>query len=530
MRMRNALWALSVGALLAVPAVAQASSHREAPFVTKNPKVDGTDFYMFNSYDPNDTGMVTLIANYIPLEDAYGGPNYFTMDDQALYEIEIDNNGDCIEDLTFQFQFTNTLSNGGMGIQLMIGPGDGGAKAVSVPLGFIGNPSTATNLNVAESYTASIVTGPRRMGTPMAIKNHNGGGTTFTKPLDNVGTKTFGEAANSDSAYVTYANQYIYSVDIPGCATPGQMFVGQRAEPFAVNLGPTFDLVNAPAAVVTAGGVDYGAVANPLAKKNVATIALDVPATCLQASATATVIGGWTTASVRQARVINPKATYPLPSKEGGAWTEVSRLSNPLVNELVIGLPDKDLWNNSEPKDDGQFATYVTNPTLPALIDAVFGVGLQPIFFPRTDLVAAFLTGVPGVNQLAAADGGVGQTCEYIRLNTGLSTALGKGWATPFASQSRLGAAQCALYGTVNPAAAGCDPSGFPNGRRPIDDVVDLALDVMEGYLLPMGAAPAYAGATPTLFTDGVDQSAVPFLPSFPYMNTPTRGANGNGT
>jgi hypothetical protein len=523
MRMRRALWASSVIAVLAVPAVAQASSHREAPFVTKNPKVDGADFYMFRSYDPADTNMVTILADYLPLQDAYGGPNYFTMDDQALYEIEIDNTADCQEDITFQFQFSNTLSNTGKGIQLMIGPSDGGAVAVSIPLVNVGTPNTAANLNVAETYTVNMVTGNRRTGTVAAVKNHTGGSTTFTKPLDNLGTKTFGEAVKSDAAYNTYANQYIYTIDIPGCATPGKMFVGQRAEPFAVNLGPTFDLVNAPFAVVGAGGVDYGAVPNPLAKKNVTTIALDVPTACLTATGGSSVIGGWTTASVHQARVYNPKESYPLPTKEGGAWTQVSRLGAPLVNEVVIGLPDKDLWNSSEPKDDGQFATYVTNPTLPALIDAVFGnAGLQPLVFPRTDLVATFLTGVGGVNKTATPDGGAGAVCEYLRLNTGIGPTMS-------GSQNRLGAAACVPYGVLNLTNAGCDPAGFPNGRRPIDDVVDLALDVVEGYLLPQGEAPAYA-TTPTYFTDAVDQSAVVFQTGFPFFSTPTRGANGDGT
>jgi hypothetical protein len=514
--MKNALGALTVTALVALPALARASSHREAPFVTKNPKVDGTDFYMFNSYDPNDGGMVTILANYLPLQDAYGGPNYFTMDDQALYEIEIDNVGDCQEHLTFSFQFQNVLSNGGKGIQLMIGRADAGVP-VAIPLVNVGSPSTAGSLNVEETYTVNLVTGNRRTGTSAPVKNHNGGGTTFTKPLDNLGTKTFGEKVGDDSAYIAYANQFIYSIDIPGCGAPGKMFVGQRAEPFAVNLGPTFDLVNAPASVVTAGGTLYGAVPNPLAKKNVTTIALDVPASCLNGGGGNTIVGGWTTASVRQARVYNPKASYPLPTKEGGAWTQVSRLGIPLVNEVVIGLPDKDLWNASEPKDDAQFAAYVTNPTLPALIDAVFGVGLQPMVFPRADLVEAFLTGVPGVNQPKN-----GKTCEELRLNTALP-------ATPAGKQNRLGAALCVPYGQVTPSSAGCDVAGFPNGRRPIDDVVDIALDVVEGYLLPKGSAPAYA-STPTLFTDGVDQAAVPFLATFPYLEPPTRGANGDGT
>ena len=537
MRMRNAVWALSMGALLAAPAVAEASSHREAPFVTKNPKVDGTDFYMFNSYETGRTGFVTIIANYQPLQDAYGGPNYFEMDPDALYEIEFDNDGDCVENYTFQFQFQHALGGANnAGIMLPIGaPDGGGLQQVAVPLINIGSPNTAADLNVAETFSVNMVTGPRRTGTVAAVKNHSTGGTTFTKPTDNIGMKSFGgeDGYNTGSiAYSAYAAQFVYSIDIPGCSTPGRMFVGQRSEPFAVNLGPTFDLIDAPASVVTAGSnpADYGAVPNPLAKKNVTSIELELPATCIQSSATNTVIGGWTTASVRQARVINPKASYPTPSKEGGAWAQVSRLGNPLVNEVVIGLPDKDLWNTSEPSGDAQFAKYVTNPTLPALIDVVFGVGFQPMVFPRTDLVATFLTGLKGVNQLSTPDAGAPAVCEYLRLNTGLENAVHAGtWATPAGGQSRFGAAFCAYQSNITPTATGCDLSGFPNGRRPIDDVVDLALDVVEGFLLPAGQAPAY-GATPVYFTDGVDQAAVTFDATFPYLKTPTQGANGDGT
>ena len=561
MRMRNALWALSVGALLAVPAVAQASSHREAPFVTKNPKVDGTDFYMVDSYDPNDTGMVTLIANYLPLQDAYGGPNYFSMDDQALYEIMIDEDGDCVEDLTFQFQFTNTLNNSGNGLSLAIS--DGGA--IPVPLLNLGPPSTMTGnyptatLNVQETYTVGVVKGPRRASAAMPVTNHSGGGMTFVKPTDNIGYKTFGETSvDSTAKYAAYANQYVYSVDIPGCATPAKLFVGQRGEPFAVNLGPTFDLVDAPAGVVTNGGVangGYQAVPNPLVKKNVTALELDIPATCLTLDANHPVIAGWTSASVRQARVINPKASYPLPAKEGGAWAQVSRLGSPLVNELVIGLPDKDLWNTSYPTNDGaNFLKYVAYPTLPTLIEAVFNnPGLAPTTYPRTDLEAVFLTGLPGATALTAADGGAPAACEMLRLNTGLSKAVAGNpnsngaWATPIANQSRFGAAFCAFQSNLTPTAAACDLSGFPNGRRPIDDIVDVALDAVEGFLLPASdMAPAYTGThanAPVYFTDGVDQACtmplssqtqncapVQFLPTFPYLPVPNQGAHGDGT
>jgi hypothetical protein len=523
MRMRTLVATLSLGALFALPTVAQASSHREAPFVTKNPKVDGTDFYMFNSYETGRAGFVTLIADYIPLQARYGGPNFFQLDPDALYEVLIDNTGDGIEDITFQFQFSQQLGGAGnMGISLNIG-NDGGVP-VAVPFLNVGDISMGGPLNVIETYTVNMVTGPRRTGASMPV-TIMGGGATFTKPADDVGPKSY------PGGYAAYAGQYVYNVSLPGCAMPGKVFVGQRAEPFAVNLGPVFDLIDAPAGVVT-GTAGPNVVPNPLAANNITSIELELPASCITQNASQPVIAGWTTASVRQARVINPKATYGLPSHEGGAWTQVSRLSNPLVNEVVIGIPDKDRFNSSEPKDDAQFATYVTNPTLPAVINLLFGPGLAPAVFPRADLVAAFLTGVTGVNAFPAG----AATYEAIRLNT---TSTGIFAPVAPAAQSYLGAALCFVHGTLTPANTGCDPTGFPNGRRPGDDVVDIALDVMMGYLLPDGQAPLYMGTTVTPLTDGVLQTANPtpaapalaqFDATFPYLKAPTPGANGNGT
>jgi hypothetical protein len=565
MRLRTIIGALSFGALVVAPSLAEASSHREAPFVSKNPKVDGTDFYAFESYEAGRTGMVTLLANYQPLQDAYGGPNYFSLDPDALYEISVDNDGDGIEDLTFQFQFQNALGGtSSAGASLLIGGADGGHQ-VAVPFYNVGLIPNATNtgnsnaLNVIETYNVGLVRGPRRMSAAMAISNPQGG-MVFNKPADNVGAKSFdttganplgmqnpagGTPIPSSSGYATYANNFIYSnVTIPGCsATGARIFVGQRAEPFAVNLGPTFDLVDAPLSVVSTGGTSYNIVPNPIGKKNITTIALEIPRDCLTVDAAHPVIGAWTTASVRQARVINPAATYASPSHEGGAWTQVSRLGNPLVNEVVIGLPDKDKFNSSEPKDDvTNFATYVEYPTLPAVIDVVFGTDFQPTVFPRTDLVAAFLTGIAPINAFTKVDGGATQIpAEYVHLNTNteaLVNALLMVTVTPTAagSQFRLGAAGCVVSGVLTPSASSCDPFGFPNGRRPGDDVVDEALDVMEGYLLTSGNPANYA-----LLTDGVDQSAcetvpaastcaAPFLPTFPYLGTPTQGANGDGT
>jgi hypothetical protein len=518
-------------AALSFPLLAFASSHREAPNIARMPTVDGTDFYMFDSYEAGRTGYVTILANYVPLQDSYGGPNYFALDPNAIYEIHIDNNGDAVEDLTFRFQFTNTLGNNNAGIALPIGP-TGSAQNVAVPLKNVGPVSAAStaNLNFFETYTVTVIAGPSQTGTGTPVTNTATGSSTFTKPLDYVGQKTFG----TDAGYAAYAGQFVYTISIPNCTQTGRVFVGQRKEGFSVNLGEVFDLVdfvpiegdNDPVygnGHPFPGGITQSAANNILAGKNITTLALELPAACLKGAGNG-VIGGWTTASMRQARILNPGATFAKPEVDGGAWTQVSRLGSPLVNELVIGLPDKDHFNASAPANDTQFATYVTNPSLPALLNALFLApvnatlgttltNLAPNNFPRNDLVAAFLTGFKGVNQLAAVT-----PSEMLRLNTAVAV-------TPAASQSPLG------------VAAG-DLAGFPNGRRPGDDVVDLALRVVMGalcYPLPIGTngAPANLGlCAPTnapvgnaAFTDGAPVNALDFDQTFPYLKTPLPGS-----
>ena len=316
----------------------QASSHREAPLITEMPKVDATDFYMFNSYEPGREGFVTLVANYLPLQDAYGGPNYFTLASDALYEIHVDNNADAAEDITFQFRFSTERK----GVALSIG-----GESVAVPLANVGavGPGRMDNsqLNVVESYTVDIVRGDRRSGTRESIIASVDGAARFMKPVDNIGNKSLPD-------YESYADSHIYDVMIPGCGN-GRVFVGQRKEGFVVNLGDTFDLINTN----PLGPVDGED--NTLEDKNVTSLALEVPIDCLT-SGDESVIGGWTTASLRQARVLNPTPdTGSKPASiSGGAFTQVSRLGSPLVNEVVIGLPDKDKFNHSEPVNDGQFA------------------------------------------------------------------------------------------------------------------------------------------------------------------------------
>jgi hypothetical protein len=487
-------------ATLAVLAPAQASSHREAPYITGQPKVDGTDFYMFSSYEAGRSAYVTLIANYQPLQAPYGGPNYFQMDPNALYEIHVDNNGDAREDISFQFRFKNALK----GITLPIG-----SKNVAIPLiqaGGVTEPNAAA-LNVNETFTVDVVRGDRRTGTKAAITHATGGGATFNKPVDNIGMKTLPD-------YAGYAAKHIYTVAIPGCTQPARLFVGQRKEGFAVNLGTVFDLVNAPVAVITDSAL-INAVPNTIDNANVTSMAMEVHKSCLT-QGSETVIGGWTTASLRQGMLLNgaPPRGHQTTGVPGGAWVQVSRLGMPLVNEVVIGLPDKDRFNSSKPKDDGQFADYVTNPTLPALLEIALNLpGTAPKNLPRTDLVTTFLTGIKNVNQPANA-----VASEMLRLNTATAP-------TPEAGQNRLG-------------LAGGDSAGYPNGRRPKDDVVDISLVAVMGGLCMLNGTgnvlnlgtectPSNVplGATSLKLHDAVDQAVVPLLPGFPYLFTPTPGS-----
>jgi hypothetical protein len=453
--------ALAALTVVALPSTLIASSHREAPGITATPKVDGTDLYMFMSYEPNRSGYVTLIANYYPFQDPWAGPNYFMLDPDARYRIHIDNNGDAAEDVTFEFRADNQLKDQKLAV---------GDKQVSIPL-INSGPIAAANsdaLNVVETYRVSVTRG----GSTSALTNASNNSETFTKPVDNIGRKSIPD-------YAAYAAAHVYNVTVPGCDAPARMFVGQRKEPFAVNVGETFDLIN----LNPVGARD--AEPNPLGRKNITSFAIEVRADCLT-SGDEKVIGAWTTATL------------------GG--TQVSRLGMPLVNEVVIGLKDKDNFNASQPSGDTQFLDYVTNPTLPELIEVLFPSAPAPNNFPRNDLVAAFLTGIEGVNKPANV-----QPAEMLRLNTSIApTAAG--------SQNSLG------------VLAG-DNAGFPNGRRPGDDVVDIELRVAMGVLCTLnqpavfGCAPGDAPAGTAAFTDGTPVSAADFDNAFPYLRTPIPGS-----
>ena len=494
MRLKKISLAILAVAAACSAGISLASSHREGPYITGSPKVDGTDLYMFRSYEAGRDGFVTILANYQPFQDPQGGPNFFMFDPNALYEIHIDNNGDGVEDITFQFQFKNTSKATALTV---------GGKSVKIPIinsGVIAGVNPAA-LNVRETYTVNVVRGTRRGGARSAATNSTGGSATFDKPVDNIGDKSFG----SSTGYSTYANQHVYGLTIPGCTTPGKVFVGQRKESFYIAVGKIFDLFN-----MNPLGPEVGGNNNDLEGKNVSTLALELPISCLT-TATDPVIGAFTTASVRQGRISNgaPATGLGNASRDGGAWTQVSRLGMPLVNEVVIGLEDKDKFNASLPKDDvSKFADYVTNPVLPALIETLFPAAKAPTNFPRTDLLTVFLKGIAGVNQPKNV-----VPAEMLRLNTAVAvTAAG--------SQNPLG-------------VAGGDNAGFPNGRRPGDDVVDLSVRVAMGALcvltgptdtLQVGCKPSDAPAGGLAFTDGVRKTAANFGSTFPYLTTPMPG------
>lgn len=469
--MKRTLIAVALAGVL-ISSTATGSSHREAPLITKYPKVDNTDLYMFHSYEAGRRGYVTILANFYPFQDPPGGPNFYQMDEKALYTINIDNDGDAREDISFNFRFFNTERN----IAIPVG-----GKHIPIPLAYAGpfgsSPAQDANRNVFESY--AVVTTMERDNNPdlapvvKLARNISTGGSIFPKPFDNVGTKTIPD-------YEAYAGRHIQRVGIDGCAAPGRVFVGQRREGFKIAVGEIFDLIN----LNPLGPIDGEP--NDLDFKNVTTIALEVPISCLTGNSP--IIGAWSTASL-------PTTIDYSGSKNSGPLQQVSRLGSPLVNEVVIGLPDKDTFNISRPRFDGQFAKYVTNPTLPELIQTLFPAVTAPNAFPRTDLVAAFLTGIDGLNRPANV-----KPSEMLRLNTFIKPK-------PAGEQASLG-------------VLGGDLAGFPNGRRPGDDVVDIALRVMMGVLLPEDQAPS--GRLP--YTDGAAVRATDFRNTFPYLNTPIPG------
>jgi len=365
-----------------------------------------------------------------------------------------------------------------------------GPKTLGIALKAAG-PVTAGNnsfLNFLEFYRLNVITPTSSQPATVAGTGQN----FFVKPFDNVGTKTI---AN----YTAYANQYKYNVNFPGCSTPGRVFVGQRSESFRINLGKIFDLVNfvpVDGASGFPGGINQSDANDVLSGTNIVSICLEVPISCI--AGPNHVIGIWTASrSIRGNR-------------------QRSRLGNPLINELLTALKDKDKWNRRRPTQDRRLLNYIFYPTFPAILDILFrsavnGVLKQnfptiaPTNFPRRDLIAALLTGVPGLNLLQDTPT---RMLEYLRLNTSIPP-------TPAATQNSLG-------------VIGADIAGFPNGRRFGDDVVDIYLRVTMGVLCyaNLGVcqpSDAVVGKVP--FTDGAPTNASYYDVTWPYIKNPLPGS-----
>jgi hypothetical protein len=438
----------------------KASSHREAPLISQDPLADNTDVYAFVS--PERPDRVVLISNFIPLQFPSSGPNFWRFDDNVLYEIMIDNTGDAVEDITFQFTFNAFTRNPGT---------------------FLYNtgPVTSiddTDLNVLQFFTMTRVNGPRRTGTRTVMAE-----SLHVMPA-NVGVSSMPNYGQIGSGVHTLRN------------FDARVFAGPRDEGFYVDLGATFDLLQLRTVANGLGGP-----IDSLAGFNVHSIAIEVPITALtrngmrpaSASDPNATIGVWSTASRRSVTTRSGGG-----QTQSGDWVQVSRLGNPLVNEAVIPLSTKDAFNSLEPTGDGAALSFVTNPVVPPLLNALFGVRTPPT--PRHDLVTIFLTGIPGLNQIGTSP----RPSEMLRLNTGIP---------PAARPHRLG------------LLAG-DTSGFPNGRRVGDDVLDIALQALAGAT-PL--TPEFVRSPNSGLGDGADSNDKAYLSVFPFLAEPNPGRETGG-
>jgi hypothetical protein len=455
-------------ALLAVagprPDAGVASSHREAPGISQDPTADNTDVYAFVSPDRPDS--VTIVANYIPLQEPAGGPNFAKFGDDVLYEVHVDNDGDSAEDVTYQFRFRTQVRNLNT---------------------FLYNTGPITSLsdddwNVRQTYSVTRVAG----GEAQLL------GENLPTPPVNIGPRSTPGYASLAAAAVA---------DLPGGI---KSFAGQRDDPFFVDLGSVFDLAGLrpfnPFHIIPLGaavGVDG------VSGFNTHSIVLQVPTAQLATFAKPT-IGIYASASRQKITILRNDGTRD----SNGPWQQVSRLANPLVNEVVIPLGHKDAWNAAEPEDDSQFVAEYTEPEVTALENLLYPVLDDAPQTGRGDLVAVLLTGVPGLNFTGS------RQADLIRLNTSIPPS------GPVGTGNRLG-------------ALGGDLAGFPNGRRLEDDVTDIELRAFAcGYgavvgpiVESFGFCSGNANRTPNnLLGDGVDQNELTFLTTFPYVAQPHQG------
>jgi Domain of unknown function (DUF4331) len=450
------------------------SSHREAPEISKDPVADSTDVYAFVS--PDKPGTATLIANYIPLQGPAGGPNFYEFGDDVLYEIHIDNNGDGQAEISYQFRFHTTVRDPDT---FLYNTG---------PIESLGS----SNWNRVQTYDVGVVKGG-------SFSNLGSG---LSCPPCNIGPLSTPDYASLAAAAVT---------SLGGGIT---VFAGQRAEGFYVDLGAIFDLgdlrpfenLHAQYGLNVFSGPAAGV--NATNHLNVHSIAIQVPISAVTISGHPT-IGVWTTASRQRVTLWDADQGENV---NAGPFRQVSRLGNPLFNEVIVPLGRKDLWNSLPPDDDKLFAGYVTQPGLAALLP-----GLYPGVFPnlaalvssgkpRADLEAILLTGIPSglIPGFTNLTGTV--LADMLRLNTSIP-------ATPVSKQS--------IYGLL-----GGDLAGFPNGRRVTDDVVAIELRAVAGVTYPLVDKSFTPDAAASKLTDGLTPADVssPYLGTFPYLGVPYSG------
>ncbi len=480
---------LVVGMLVALlGAAAQAANHREAPITALDQKADITDVYAFRSYDGNPFPRVTLIMNVDPFLEPANGPNGFPFDPDILYEIKVDNNNDAVEDIVFQFRFTTEQRLPNL-FQAYAGAGTTGIAAPANSPGPVA-PGTvivppridsfsSTGLGQRQSYTLTMVKGG--IATPIA----NVTGQPFHAVPANVGPRTIDYAAVFGAG--------IHATNMPNV----KVFAGTVDDPFWADLGGLFDTLNTglapPVLTPVQDASNFNYVADTFSGYAVNTVAIEVPVSLLTrtaaieaASSPAATIGVWATTS-------RPRTTVrrsPLPAVSSGTFHQIQRMGNPLINEVLIGTAFKDRFSMDQPRNDAQFVSFLLDPTLARVINAVAGGAIAIPTPPRTDLLP-LVTYAPPV---AAPGTAPGPVADLLRLNTGVAP-------TAPAGASRLG-------------LLGGDPAGYPNGRRLFDDVVDIALRVVAGAL----AAPPFSTTyLNTHLGDAVNVNDAPYRTTFPY-------------
>jgi hypothetical protein len=461
MRLSARGWSL-VGALVLATAIvlpmAIGSSHREAPNISLDPSADNTDVYAWTADDA--TGAITIASNWIPGQVPANGPNFFRFDDRARYYNKIDNNGDGVEDIAYRFTFDTEVRNPNS--FLYAGPGTQNYDGLNV---------VQTYDLVREDYKKGEVVKTTKLGNDLPVAPPN------------IGPKTFPNYGN----FVAGATRTLKDGT--------KLFVGTRDDPFFVDLGAAFDAINVR--VLTG---NQGSGRDDLSGYWTSSTIMQIPEAQVtrdhqpvaSADAANAVVGVWSTTERRKLQVTDADAGAGSSDRVHGKenkWVQVSRLGNPLINEVVIPLGKKDKFNRTTPdRDAALYGAFATDPELAAVLNALFDINAPE--HDRTDIVQAVLQGIPGLNEHSGKFAGT--PVDTLKLNLGVP---------PSASPSRFG-------------VIGGDLAGYPNGRRPIDDVVDIDLQVIAGFLkgnkVPLG--------------DGVDETDIPFLDHFPYLADPQSG------